>query len=531
MKKVRLRKILSAAGASMLIAAFSAALPLWAEDLVILHTNDTHSNIDTGANGAGGILPRKAIIDSVRKAEKNVLLVDAGDMVQGTLYFKFFKGDVEYPIFNMMKYDIRILGNHEFDNGLDQMARYWKDVKSDRLSANYDFTGTAAQGLFKPYTIKKIGGKKIGFLGINVDPESLISAENYRGMKYYDAIRTANATSAELKKKGCDLVVAVTHIGYDELPPAESDMQLARESRDIDIIIGGHSHTYINPKTPDVTPYWVKNAAGRPVLVTQTGRYGDNVGYIKIDLDKIGEHNYDYEYIPVTDRFSPDAYDKNIRNFLAPYKAVVDSVNANVIGYSLVDMGNLRKASPYGNWTGDFAQWFGRQIADSLRAAGKDVPYPDMGMMNVGGIRQPMPKGVVTEGQILSTFPFSNRMRLIAVKGKDLLETMRIVVPKGGEAVSEAVRVVTDTAGNVTHFLINGNPVDPEREYIVSTIDYVAEGNDGMKPMANHRELWRDSQEVSVRILDYVRHLTANGIGINPDPTPRFVEDVRLRQK
>ena len=184
MKKVRLRKILSAAGASMLIAAFSAALPLWAEDLVILHTNDTHSNIDTGANGAGGILPRKAIIDSVRKAEKNVLLVDAGDMVQGTLYFKFFKGDVEYPIFNMMKYDIRILGNHEFDNGLDQMARYWKDVKADRLSANYDFTGTAAQGLFKPYTIKKIGGKKIGFLGINVDPESLISAENYRGMKY-----------------------------------------------------------------------------------------------------------------------------------------------------------------------------------------------------------------------------------------------------------------------------------------------------------------------------------------------------------
>lgn len=111
---------------SLAAALMMAAAPLAAEDLVILTTNDTHSNIDPDANGVGGVLPRMAIIDSVRKAEKNVLLVDAGDMVQGTLYFKYFKGDVEYPIFNMMKYDVRILGNHEFDNGLDQLAKYWK---------------------------------------------------------------------------------------------------------------------------------------------------------------------------------------------------------------------------------------------------------------------------------------------------------------------------------------------------------------------------------------------------------------------
>ena len=154
-----------------------------AENLVILTTNDTHSNIDFDNNGRGGILPRKTIIDSVRKAEKNVILVDAGDMVQGTLYFKYFKGDVEYPIFNMMDYDIRILGNHEFDNGLEELAKYWKDVKATRLSANYDFSMTPARGLFKPYVIKKVGKKKIGFFGINVDPESLISKENYEGMK------------------------------------------------------------------------------------------------------------------------------------------------------------------------------------------------------------------------------------------------------------------------------------------------------------------------------------------------------------
>ena len=113
----------------MMCGLLLAAGAAMAEDLVILTTNDTHSNIDTDVSGAGGVLPRKAIIDSVRKAEKNVILVDAGDMVQGTLYFKYFKGDVEYPLFNMMDYDIRILGNHEFDNGIDELARYWKNVK------------------------------------------------------------------------------------------------------------------------------------------------------------------------------------------------------------------------------------------------------------------------------------------------------------------------------------------------------------------------------------------------------------------
>lgn len=513
----------------MLFFAAAVAICVSAADLVILHTNDTHSNIDADPDGTKGVLARKAIIDSVRKAEKNVILVDAGDMVQGTLYFKFFHGDVEYPLFNIMGYDIRILGNHEFDNGLQQLADHWKKVKGARLSANYDFTGTPAEGVFQPYTIKKVAGKKIGFFGINVDPKSLISEENRVGMKYSDAIRVANATAAELRRKGCDLVVAVTHIGYDEGPDVASDVKLARSSRDIDIIIGGHSHTFVNPKTPEKTPYWIENADGRPVLVTQTGKYGANVGYIKIDLDNLKGHQYDYEYIPVTDRFSPSAYDRQIENFLAPYRAKVDSVNSLVIGQSLVDMENVRRACPYGNWSGDFGEWFGRRVADSIRATGRDFPYPDMALMNVGGIRQPMHKGNITEGQILSTFPFSNRMRIIRMKGRDIIETMKIVARKGGEAVSESVRVVTDGDNNLRHCVIDGQEVDPDRDYVVATIDYVAEGNDGMTPMARHEELWRDNEEVCQRILTYVRRLNSLGLGVNPDPTPRFVKDVTLK--
>ena len=150
---MRLRNIIACA------LAATVALSAAAERLVILHTNDTHSNIESDRNGVGGILPRKAIIDSVRKAEKNVILVDAGDMVQGTLYFKYFRGDVEYPLFNMMGYDVRILGNHEFDNGIDELARNWKKVKGARLSANYDFS--------------KIGFNVIGIFDVNPRLEGL----------------------------------------------------------------------------------------------------------------------------------------------------------------------------------------------------------------------------------------------------------------------------------------------------------------------------------------------------------------------
>lgn len=511
----------------LIALALSLCLPAVAQSLVLLHTNDTHSNIDPDAHGVGGILPRKAIIDSVRKAEKNVILIDAGDMVQGTLYFKFFKGDVEYPLFNMMDYDVRILGNHEFDNGLGELASYWKKVKGARLSANYDFSDTPARGIFEPYVIKKVGNKKVGIMGINVDPASLISEENYEGMRFHDIIDTANATASLLKKKGCDLVVAVTHIGYDVPNGKTDDLDLARASKDIDIIIGGHSHTFVDPATPDKTPYWIKNAAGRDVLVTQTGKYGKNVGYIKLDLKDFSDRRMDYRYIPVTDRFAARSCSREMQDFLAPYKHKVDSVNSHVIAWSATDMPNGLSKGAYANWAGDFASWYGRQIADSLRKRGVEIAPVAFGMMNVGGIRQPMMKGAVTEGQILSTFPFSNRMRLIEIAGSDLISTMRIVAPKGGEAVSGEVRVVTDSVGNFERMLIDGVEIDPQRRYVVSTIDYVANGNDDMTPMKNHREIWRDNEEVSVRILEYIYHLTGNGVPLSADPNPRFVKNVR----
>lgn len=531
-----LRKIRNLCLAGTMMLMVSAGVCAYAEKLVLLHTNDTHSLIEPDDKGRGGVVQRKAIIDSVRRADRNVMLIDAGDAVQGTLYFKFFKGDVEYPVMDMLGYDIRILGNHEFDNGLEELARYWKGARTHRLSTNYDFSDTPAKGIFDPWYIKKVGGKTVGFMAINIDPTSIIAQANYEGMKYRDVLQTANETARFLKdKKHCDIVVAVTHIGYEKENDKITDVELARESRDIDIIIGGHSHTLVDPSRPDEFPYLVPNAEGRNVVVAQTGKSGLYLGRIEIDLDKYGKgktpdgSEISYSLIPVTDRFTADQTDKRLVAFVDKYRARVDSVNARRIAWAAQDMSNRERTGTFPNWAGDFGTWYGQLVADSLRQAGHDVGTLDFSIMNVGGIRSSWNKGPVTEGQVLSTFPFSNHMVLMKLKGSDLIETMKMAAKKGGEAISDELRVVTDADGNVVRVLVEGEEVDPTRDYLMMTIDYLAWGNDDMTALANGEWVWRGEPEMSAPMMRYINHLTQLGLPIAADPNPRFVRQVDLK--
>lgn len=495
-----------------------------AEKLVILHTNDTHSTIEPNKDGTGGFLQLKAVVDSVRGAEKNVILVNAGDIVQGTLYFKYFRGDVEYPLINMTGYDINILGNHEFDNGMADLAEKYKTLKGSRLSANYDFTGTEMEGVLDPYVVKKVGGKKIGFFGLNIDPASIISEKCIK-VNFKDVIETANTTAAYLKnKKKCDLVVAVTHIGYLTSNGKTSDVDLARTSKDIDVIIGGHSHTLIDPAREDRNPSLIENADGRPVRVVQTGKYARNVGKLTVDLDNlkgIDGSKIAYELIPVTDRFPAEQLDVRMMAFLEPYRHVVDSVNAHAIAWSACDMKS--GIGGMANMTADFGLEYGRHKADSLRAAGMNVPEVELSIMNVGGIRHNMPAGPITEGQILSTYPFSNRFIIMNIKGKDIIEAMRVAARKGGEAISGNMRVVTDSARNLIRVVINGDEMDPDKTYCVGTIDYVAEGNDDMVTLANHDTLWEDDHEYAVPIMRWFARHQELGLPVDPPLGSRFV--------
>lgn len=250
--------------------------------LVILHTNDTHSHIeplpmtDKYNPGQGGAVNRKAIIDSIRRVEKNVLLIDAGDFVQGTPYYNMFKGRAEADAMNLMKYDLTVIGNHEFDYGLDTLKMVFQRLKFPVLCCNYDFSQTVLKDMVKPYVILKKGGIKIGIIGVGIDPEGLVQKDKYAGMTFKPIIETVNEYAKLLKEeKKCDLIICVSHIGYTQ------DQVLAEKSENLDIIIGGHSHTFM--KQPDMR----KNISGKEVMVYQTGRYGVNLGKIEVNFDNI----------------------------------------------------------------------------------------------------------------------------------------------------------------------------------------------------------------------------------------------------
>ena len=253
------------------------------DHLTILHTNDTHSQVEPKANGQGGYARRMGLIREERKADKNLLLVDAGDFSQGTPYFNFYHGRVEMEAMNRMGYDAATLGNHEFDNGLDTLAEVIRSMaKFPIVCANYDFTGTVMEGVVKPYTIVHKGGLKIGIFGLGCDPKGIITDKNFEPAVYLDPYAVAQAMADTLHRQKCDIVLCLSHLGtYGKAPEDVCDVQLARLTRGIDVIIGGHTHKlYDNLRVP--------NLDGDSIPVAQMSKGGAFLGKIMLHLsDKI----------------------------------------------------------------------------------------------------------------------------------------------------------------------------------------------------------------------------------------------------
>jgi len=254
--------------------------------LVILHTNDTHSQVEPTdkstlkTSDMGGYARRMGLIEQIRAKEKNVLLVDAGDYSQGTPYFNFFNGRVEIDAMNRMGYDAGTLGNHEFDNGIDTLAVVLKNAKFPMVSSNYKLDKTALYSLVKPYVIIVRAGLRIGIMALDVNPESLIFDKNYKGLVYLDPVEKANEVSTLLKKnEKCDVIICLSHLGSDSTKKEVNDFEIARKTRYIDVIIGGHSHSMISNTT-------VKNAAGKPMVIAQVGKSGLYLGEVELELEK-----------------------------------------------------------------------------------------------------------------------------------------------------------------------------------------------------------------------------------------------------
>ena len=267
----------------LLCLALSFAFSLFAQDtkeLILLQTSDVHSRIEPiNQKGdrnydEGGFVRRATFLDQFRKEHKNVLLFDCGDISQGTPYYNMFQGEVEVKLMNEMGYEAMTIGNHEFDFGMDNMARLFKMAKFPVVCANYNLDATPLKDIVKPYVILEKYGLKIGVFGLGAKPEGLIQANKCEGVIYENPIEVSNEIAALLKKKGCDVIVCLSHLGI------QMDERLVAKTRNIDVILGGHSHTFMKGPKPSL------NMDGKEVPVMHSGKSGVRVGRLNLTLKR-----------------------------------------------------------------------------------------------------------------------------------------------------------------------------------------------------------------------------------------------------
>ncbi|MHA6280160.1 bifunctional metallophosphatase/5'-nucleotidase [Salinimicrobium sp. CAU 1759] len=295
MKRRSFIKKTAAAGAvagvsSLGLMSFSPERNL--KHITILHTNDVHSHIEPFAKdhaqypGMGGAAKRYTLIEQIRKENPNTLLLDAGDIFQGTPYFNFYGGELEFKIMSKMGYDAATIGNHDFDNGIEGLFAQLPHAEFPFVSANYNFKNTVLEGKVRPYQVFLRDGIRIGVFGLGIELDGLVTKKLYKETEYLDPVEMASETVNQLKKtEKCHLIICLSHLGYEYRDDMISDVKLAKATKDIDLIIGGHTHTFL----PE--PSIILNKEGKKVLINQVGWAGVNLGRIDFYLDASGKSN------------------------------------------------------------------------------------------------------------------------------------------------------------------------------------------------------------------------------------------------
>ena len=283
MKNNSIVSILIVAVSFLTLAACSSQ-----KTLTILHTNDTHSTImplsynldDTLKAGRGGFLRRIAMVQQERKEDSQLLLFDSGDFSQGSPYYTLFMGEVEVELMNRMGYDAVTIGNHEFDFGLDNMAKLFSKAQFPVVCSNLDFTGTPLEGIVKDYVVIKRKGLKIGVFGLSPKLEGLVLKQNCTNVKFLDPAETAKRITDKLKNDlKCDMVICLSHLGWNTKPSIE-DRDMVSATKGLDLVLGGHTHTYMKKLE------YLTDAEGKKVAVDQNGKHAIFVGKMKVVLTR-----------------------------------------------------------------------------------------------------------------------------------------------------------------------------------------------------------------------------------------------------
>lgn len=486
--------------------------------ITIIHTNDTHSQIDpsTGDNPHGGLIERASLIELIRQEDPSMIYLDAGDMVQGSPYFNIYNGEIEIQAMNKQGLDAATMGNHEFDNGLNGLAKMYEIAEFSVLSCNYDCEGTPIEQYVSRTKIIERNGVKIGLTGVTCDPNGLIFNRNWEGIKYLDPATEATKAAAELREKGCDIVVLLSHVGYEEADSI-ADRQIALSSKGIDLIVGGHSHTNLEDGVK------LENAEGKPVWITQTGAKEEPIGRVKIEMQKSADKNRKYEVKDIIiDKIHPENYDltgfgQEIKDFIAPYQDSLKAKMGTVIGIAPETMLRDRPQSLLSNFTADALKEMGGRVY------GKKM---DMGIMNFGGLRSDLDRGDVTIGTMFRIYPFENYLTILEIKGEYLEKAIKAVAGKGLEAFSGS-KVTLQTTNDKTeavNILVGGKTIDPKRTYYIATIDYLAEGNDGLSALTYATEIKNTGILLRDLMTEWVMERTSEGKNIESKIDDRVIK-------
>ncbi|OWA34141.1 bifunctional metallophosphatase/5'-nucleotidase [Saccharibacillus sp. O16] len=534
MKRFKTKKNVRAAlAAVVLVTGLSPALggqsaqaaeaaPSGSFDLRILHTNDTHAHLDN-------IDRRVTAINAARN--DRTLLLDAGDVFSGTLYFNQYGGLADLYFMNLLKYDAMTFGNHEFDKGPAGLAPFIKEAKFPFVSANIDFSADkdlsgfanttigepAAAGKIYPSIIKEVNGQKVGIIGLTTSDTISLSSPG-ETVKFKDDVDSAKKAVADLQAKGVNKIVVLSHLGYTE------DQALAKAVEGIDIIVGGHSHTQLDEPTV------VKNGSA-PVVIVQTGEYDKNLGELDATFDASGVlTKWEGKLIALDAKNKDESYvikgDAAAAAKLKEYSAKLEELKTTEIGKSEVELngerGTIRKQE-----TG-----LGDLVADGMRAKVKSIVKLDdakayVTIQNSGGIRASLPKGKITLGDLLTMMPFGNNLSALKMTGAEIkaalengvsgVETGEGRFPqvsgmkftydstKPGEKIDSVTGEVTQQGSRVSDIEILGDngqytPIDLKAYYIVATNSYMAGGGDFYRSMAAAKE---DGRYYELNLVDY----------------------------
>lgn len=508
----------------------------------LMHTNDTHARLDSAPK-------RVTAVKDFREENPDALLLDAGDVFSGTLYFNEFTGEPDLKIMNLMKYDAMTFGNHEFDLGSSEeghlaLKEFVEAAEFPFVSANVDFskdpifdglfqkkipTETASGNIYSGI-VKEIDGEKVGIFGLTTKDTEAISSPGE--ITFSDYIEEAEQMVAEFEQLGIDKVVALTHIGFDDNAAIDNDQELAKAVEGIDVIVGGHTHTELSDPV-------LVNEFDAPTIIVQTGQYGDNLGTLNVEFDENGEvYAYGGELIEVSEQ----AEDAEALEILEPYmtrvKEIEEEETTAVAAEALVnprtgDTGNTTGTSVRKNETA-----LGNIITDGMLAKAREYsPETVMAFQNGGGIRSGIDAGPITVGEIIAVLPFGNTLATMDLTGSEIKQAFEISVGQypnenGGFLHVAGAKVEFDaskaTGSRVTSIVfVDAEGTETElvdsETYKVATNAFTAKGGDGYDVLA---QAYAEGRAIDLGISDWINFQEElERIGaITPETEGRIVE-------